>query len=156
MTPVGLLIDEANLTGGPVTINIDELEDSKGELEFEAIIRNKSVAVFLEKLQPGGLHTFQVNIQPDGVHVDAVKTVLVPIPATAHAILKLDSSESISVELLSAEALGAGLKNMVANQLEQLNPIVKSDMFPIPVRFETITHEEGLVRVRGKGKLSSN
>ena len=156
MTPIGLLIDEATLSGGPVTIDTDELRESKGELEFEAIIRNKSVAVFLEKLQPGGLHSFSVNIQPDGIHIEAVKTVLLPIQATAHAQLKMDSPESISVELISAEALGAGLKNMVANQIEQINPIVKSDMFPIPVKFEKVIHEEGQVRVTGKGKLSAN
>ena len=85
-----------------------------------------------------------------------MKTVLLPIQANAHAILKLDNEESISVELLSAEALGAGLKNMVANQLEQINPVVKADMFPIHVRFKQLMHEDGQVRVFGLGKLSAN
>jgi len=79
---------------------------------------------------------------------------LLPIQANAHAILKLDSEDSISVELLTAEALGAGLKNMVANQLEQINPVVKSDMFPIPVKFKQLIHEDGQVRVFGVGQLS--
>lgn len=156
MTPIGLLIDEANLTGGPVTIDTDELRNSTGEMDFEAIIRNQSVAVFLEKLQPGGLHNISVQIRPDGVHIQALKTVLLPIQVSAHAKLKLDSPDSISVELIAAEAMGAGLKNMVANQIEQINPIVESDMFPIPVRFEKVIHEEGQVRVTGKGKLSAN
>lgn len=155
MTPIGLLIDEANLTGGPLTIDTDELRQSEGEVKFEAIIKNKSIAVFLEKLQPGGLHSFEVDIQEDGIHINAIKTVLLPIQATAHAILKLDSPESVSVELLSAEALGAGLKNMVANQLEQINPVVKSDMFPIPIEFKEIIHEEGQVRVLGEGQLTA-
>lgn len=156
MTPIGLLIDEVNLKGGPLEIDTDEIKSSQGSLSFEAIIKNKSVAVFLEKLQPGGLHSFTVNIQSDGIHIEAVKTVLLPIQATAHAILKLDSPESVSVELLSAEALGAGLKNMVANQIEQINPIVKADMFPIPVEFKEIINEEGQVRVLGVGKLSAH
>lgn len=155
MTPIGLLIDEVNLQGGPLDIDTDDLDKSRGKLSFEAIIRNQSVAVFLEKLQPGGLTNFQVSIQPTGLHIQAVKTVIVPIPATAHAILKLDSPEEISVELVSAEALGAGLKNMVANQIAQINPIVKSDMFPIPVRFKGVIHGDGQVTVIGEGDLSA-
>jgi hypothetical protein len=154
MTPIGLLIDEATITGGPVTIDIEELERSQGDLKFEAIIRNKSIEVFLEKLQPGGLHDFKVNVQPDGIHLEAIKTVLVPIQATAHAILKLDDEDSVSVELLSAEAFGAALKNMVANQIEQINPVVKTDMFPFPVQFKEIIHEDGFVRLLGEGQLS--
>ena len=155
MTPIGLLIDEVQLTGGPLTIHTRELDDSEGELRFEAIIKSKSIEVFLEKLQPGGLHNFSVEIKPDGVHLEAVKTVLVPIQATAHAILKLNDEDSISVELLSAEAFGAGLKNMVANQIEQINPVVKADMFPIPVVFKELIHEDGHVRVIGEGQLSA-
>ena len=156
MTPIGLLIDEATLSGGPITINTKELESSQGDIAFEAVIKSQSIEVFLEKLQPGGLHNFSVNIDVDGLHIEAVKTVLLPIQANAHAILKLDNEESISVELLSAEALGAGLKNMVANQLEQINPVVKADMFPIHVRFKQLMHEDGQVRVFGLGKLSEN
>ena len=155
MTPVGLLIDEVTMTGGPLNIKYKDLETSEGDLQFEAIIKSKSIEVFLEELQPGGLKDFKVEIKEDGVHLTAVKTVLVPIQATAHAILKLDGEESISVELLSAEAFGAGLKNMVANQLEQLNPVVETDMFPIPVQFEELFHEEGQVRVTGKAQLSA-
>lgn len=154
MTPIGLLIDEATITGGPVTLNIKELDESEGDLKFEAIIRNKSLEVFLEKLEPGGLHDFKVNVQPDGIHIEAIKTVLVPIQATAHAILKLDGEESVSVELLSAEAFGAALKNMVANQIEQINPVVQTDMFPFPVQFKEIIHEDGFVRLLGDAQLS--
>jgi hypothetical protein len=145
MTPIGLLIDQVTFTGGPFTIDTHDLENTAGELRFEAIIKNQSIAVFLEKLEPGGLHDFVVNVKPDGVHIEAIKTVLVPIQTTAHAILKLNGEVSISVELLSAEALGAGLKNMVANQIEQINPIVKADMFPFPV---------GYVQVTGEGRFT--
>ncbi len=154
MTPIGLLLDEVTLTGGPFTIHTHDLEESEGDIKFEAIIKNQSIAVFLEKLQPGGLHNFVVDVQPDGIHLEAVKTVLLPIQATAHAILKLNGEESVSVELISAEAFGAGVKNMVANQIEQINPVVKADMFPFPVQFKEIIHEVGQVRVVGDGQFS--
>ena len=154
MTPIGLLIDEATITGGPIRMKIKDLEESEGDLKFEAIIKNKSLEVFLEKLQPGGLHDFVVNVKHDGIHLEAIKTVLVPIQATAHAILRLNGEESVSVELLSAEAFGAGLKNMVANQIEQINPIVETDIFPFPVQFKEIIHEEGFVRLIGEAQLS--
>ena len=153
MTPIGLLLDEVTLSGGPFTIDTHDLDKAEGEMRFEAIIKNQSIAVFLEKLQPGGLHDFVVNVQADGVHIEAVKTVLVPIQATAHAILKLNGEDSVSVELLSAEAFGAGLKNMVANQIEQINPVVKADMFPFPVQFKDLTHHEGYVLVVGEGQF---
>ena len=155
MTPIGLLIDEATISGGPITLDVKELEDSQGDMKFEAIIKNKSLEVFLEKLEPGGLHDFKVNVQQDGIHIEAIKTVLVPIQATAHAVLKLNGEESVSVELLSAEAFGAALKNMVANQIEQINPVVKADMFPFPVQFKEIFHEDGYVRLVGEAQLST-
>ena len=95
-----------------------------------------------------------MNVKHDGIHLEAIKTVLVPIQATAHAILRLNGEESVSVELLSAEAFGAGLKNMVANQIEQINPIVETDIFPFPVQFKEIIHEEGFVRLIGEAQLS--
>ncbi len=155
MTPIGLLIDEATISGGPLIIDTHDIEHSNGDMQFVAIIKNQSIAVFLEKLQPGGLHDFSVNVQPDGIHIEAIKTVLVPIQATAHAILKLNGEDSVSVELLSAEAFGAGLKNMVANQIEQINPIVKADMFPFPVQFKEIIHLDGYVKVVGEAQFSA-
>lgn len=154
MTPIGLLIDEATISGGPVIVNTRSLEKSEGDMKFEAIIKDQSIAVFLEKLQPGGLHNFVVNVKSDGVHIEAIKTVLVPIQATAHAILKLNGEESVSVELLSAEAFGTGLKNMVANQIEQINPVVSTDMFPFPVQFKEIIHCEGYVQLIGEAQFS--
>ena len=154
MTPVGLLIDEVTVSGGPLTIDQKSLRESTGELEFEAIVRNQSIAVFLEKLKPAGLHSFEVAVQADGVHVKAVKTVLLPIPATAHAILKLDENGALAIELISAEAMGAGLKSVVASQLAEMNHLVEADMFPVPVEFREVIHEEGQVRVLGIAKLS--
>lgn len=153
MSPVGLLIDEINLEGGPIFINTDVLENSKGEVSFEAIVRNQSIEVFLENLGPAGLHTFSVQISESGIGINAIKTVLVPIPAKANAMLKLDSPDSLSIELISAEALGAGLKTLVSNQLAELNPIVTSDIFPVPVQFEKVIHTEGEVKIFGKAIL---
>jgi hypothetical protein len=154
MTPIGLLIDEVNLSGDSLTVDTDSLKKSQGEIKFEAIIRAKSVEVFLAKKEPAGLQGIEVEIKSEGVFVKATKTVIVQIPVKAHAVLLLDSPMSISISLISAEAMGAGLKNLVASQLETMNPIVESKMFPVPVSFEKVAHEEGQIRVTGKASLS--
>lgn len=156
MSPVGLLIDEILLEGGPIFINTDVLENSQGEVSFEAIVRNQSIEVFLENLAPAGLHSFSVAVSESGIGINAVKTVLVPIPAKANAMLTLDSADSLSIELISAEALGAGLKNVVANQLAELNPIVTSDIFPVPVQFQRVVHTDGEVRIYGVAVLKGD
>lgn len=153
MSPVGLLIDEVVFDGGPFSIETKDLKSSTGSGTFVAKVREKSIEVFLEKLNPGGLSEFIVSVASDGIHIKATKRVLIPIPATAHAKLKLDSASSLSIELISAEAAGAGLKNLVAGQLAQMNPIVEAEMFPFPVEFTEIQHHEGAVVILGTATL---
>ncbi|MFO0045935.1 MAG: hypothetical protein ACK53G_10935 [Armatimonadota bacterium] len=154
MSPVGLLIDEVKIQGGPVFVNSDQLHLSKGEFEFIAKVRAKSIEVFLEELSPAGLHTFQVTVTEQGLEMNAIKTVIVPIPAKALAVLKMDSEDALSVDLISAEAMGAGLKNLVATKLAELNPIVTADIFPVPVEFLEVRHTGGEVLIIGKAVLT--
>lgn len=152
MTPIGLLIDEVKVTGDSHTLNTDDLEGTNFDLDFEATIYSKSIEVYLNKLEPAGLKDFEVEIKPDGLFIQAVKTVLLPISAKVHARLKVDNSTSISVEVVSAEAMGAGLKNMVASQIEQHNPIITTDIFPMKVTLEKLSHNDGCVTVSGRAQ----
>jgi hypothetical protein len=89
------------------------------------------------------------------VHIEGKKQVIVPIPVTAHAVLELSSPSELSIRLISATAMGAGLKNLVSTQIEKMNPIVEAEMFPVPVVFEGVEHRVGEVIVRGSVRLSS-
>lgn len=154
MTPVGLLIDEVQFEGENLRINPDDLVKSQGNGTFTAIVKAKSIEVFLDKLQPADLYEFEVAVKPDGIHIEAKKQVIVPIPVTAQAVLELSSPESLSIRLISAAAMGAGLKNLVSTQIERMNPIVEANMFPVPVVFERVEHREGEVVVLGRVTLS--
>jgi hypothetical protein len=155
MTPFGLLIDKVDLTGGPFSINPDDLVKSEGAGQFVATVNAQSIQVFLQNQAPGGLSGFEVTVEPNGVHVKASKTVIVAIPVLALARLKIDSPRSLSIELLSASAMGAGLSTLVSNHIEQLNPIVTADQFPFPVEFESVEHVDGAVLLRGSLRFSA-
>jgi hypothetical protein len=150
MTPFGLLIDEVELEGGPFDIDTEDPLKSKGSGAFVATVKAQSIQVFLEKQSPAGLTGFEVVVDVEGVHVKAVKTVIVQIPVSAHSKLKLDSSSSLSIELISANAMGAGLNSLVSSQIQQLNPIVTAEQFPFPVEFESVEHIAEAVLVRGR------
>jgi hypothetical protein len=153
MTPFGLLIDSVELEGGPFEIDTDRLSQSSGGGSFLATVKAQSIQVFLENQAPAGMSNFGVEVHPDGVHVKATKAVIVQIPVNAHAKLKLDSPASLSIELISAAAMGAGLNTLVANQIEQLNPIITADQFPFPVGFESVEHTDGAVLLRGSLRI---
>ncbi|HLP00008.1 MAG TPA: hypothetical protein VK171_15535 [Fimbriimonas sp.] len=152
MTPIGLLIDEVRVTGGSHKIDPDAIKSTEFDLDFEATIFQKSIEVYLNKLEPAGLKDFVVNVKEDGLHIQATKTVILPIAAKVHAKLLLTDNQSISVQVLNAEAMGAGLKNMVASQIEQHNPIVTADLFPMAVTFDSLVHTDGAVKVVGTAK----
>jgi hypothetical protein len=154
MTPVGLLIDEVVFEGESWRVDPSELEKSTGSGSFRATVRAKSIEVFLENLKPADLYEISVTVAPDGVHIEGKKQVIVPIPVTAHAVLELTSPSELSIKLISAAAMGAGLKNLVATQIEKMNPIVEASMFPVPVTFEGVEHTDEGVVVRGSIKLS--
>lgn len=154
MTPVGLLIDEVRFEGESWRLEPSDLARSSGSGTFVATVRAKSIEVFLENLRPADLYDIEVSVAPDGVHIEAKKQVIVPIPVTAQAVLELTSGSELSIRLVSAAAMGAGLKNLVSSQIEKMNPIVEANMFPVPVVFEGVEHREGEVVVRGSVKLS--
>lgn len=154
MTPVGLLIDQVVFEGESWRIEPSALEKSTGSGAFVATVRAKSIEVFLGNLKPADLYDISVSVEADGVHIEAKKQVIVPIPVTAHAVLSISSPSELSINLISAAAMGAGLKNLVASQIEKMNPIVEAEMFPVPVVFEGVEHRDGEVIVRGTARLS--
>jgi hypothetical protein len=154
MTPVGLLIDHVEFEGESWRLEPSALEKSTGSGTFVATVRAKSIEVFLENLKPADLYDISVSVALDGVHIEGKKQVIVPIPVTAHAVLALSSPSELSIQLVSAAAMGAGLKNLVSSQIEKMNPIVEADMFPVPVVFEGVEHRDGEVVVRGTVRLS--
>ncbi len=155
MTPVGLLIDLVEFEGESWRLDPSALEKSTGSGTFVATVRAKSIEVFLENLKPADLYDISVSVGSDGVHIEGKKQVIVPIPVTAHAVLELTSPRELSIRLISAAAMGAGLKNLVSTQIEKMNPIVEAEMFPVPVVFEGVEHRDGEVIVRGSVRLSS-
>jgi hypothetical protein len=96
------------------------------------------------------LHSFRVEIADGTVTVHASKTVLIEIRAKAVAHLTIVDSKSLHIELDSVELLGgAGLTNLVRQQVDGMNPIFDARELPVPMTLESVEAADGVVRVFG-------
>ena len=152
LVPVGLNIDEVHVDvrGLAWSTKTSEMPKLDEPGKFTVIVTSSSIASFLESIRPGGLQNFNVDIRSGAIHAAAVMRVIVPIQAKTVVELRIVDEKQLIVHLVSAEALGAGVKNLVQTQLSQLNPIFDASDLPVDVRFESVTHEAGQVRINGR------
>jgi hypothetical protein len=149
--PIGLNIDEVYVDAESLrwSGSTDQLPTLERPADFTVIVKAPSIAAFLEQIKPAGLSNFVVDVRDGAIHSSAEKKVIISIPATAVVQLAIRGDQELILNLLSAEALGAGVKTLVQTQLEELNPIFDGADFPVDVRFKEVFHESGQVRVIG-------
>jgi hypothetical protein len=131
--PMGLRVDDVRLYGKGLHL---ERTPFAARLEapgtLEVFVGEASLAAFLEAQAPAGLKDFQVEARDGKLHIRAVKTVIVAIPATAVCRLRIEDGRRLFVELESVEvAGGASIKTLVQNQLDRINPIVDAADLPL-------------------------
>ena len=145
-------LDEVFVEGGPLHVT----QDADGEIvpigsgDLSVIVRSDSIAQFLESQGAGGLSNFQVSISQEGVRVQAVKTVLIPIQAVALVKLEVENGADVHVRLVTAEALGVGVRTLIEDQLAKINRICSASDLPLPGVLTGVVHEAGQVRIEGR------
>ena len=148
--PMGLKVDEVRLTGEGVHFERKPFVFTvakPGEMQVQ--VSEASLAEFLDGKSPAGLRKFQVRAEDGKLYVDAVKTVLVDLKASAVCALRIEEGSRLMVDILSVDVAGAGIKNLLQAQLDKINPIIDAADFPFPVILESVTAHEG-VTLTGK------
>ena len=148
--PIGLVVKTLTLTGSGVEITAHPLNVSLTEpARFEAAVDETSIVEFLTKKAPGGLKEFEVELRDGAIHVRAVLKILVELRAAAVCRLVIKEGKQLVVELDSADVLAVGAKSLIKGQIDQLNPIFEVDQLPLPAVLETVSVEDGLIRLTG-------
>lgn len=149
--PMGLKVDDVRLAGrglhlerDPFVIEIPE----PGKLEV--FVSDASLAAFLEKQAPAGLRNFKIEAKDGRLHVNAVKTVIVDLKASAVCSLEIRDRQKMYVVLESVDVAGKGVKNLIQSQLDKINPVFDLADFPFDGTLESITIDQGGVILFGK------
>ncbi len=153
--PVGLVLDYVKLDADGAAVRIDPVGISlKRAALVEVGIGERSLQAFLNLKAPGGLEDFRVHIRGGKVHVEAIKRVLVAVPARAVCSLRVVDETKLYVDVEDVQMLGAGVKDMVQGQLDQMNPIVDLAQLPVKAMIKEIVVDDGQVTLRGTAELS--
>ncbi|MHB8637873.1 MAG: LmeA family phospholipid-binding protein [Fimbriimonadaceae bacterium] len=148
--PVGLTVQSITLSGTGVEITSHPINVSvTSPAKFEANVDEASIVAFLTKKAPGGLKEFEVSLKDGQVQVNAVLKILVELRASAICRLVIKHGKQLMVELDSADVLAVGAKSLIKGQIDQLNPIFDVAELPLPALLETVTIEDGLIRLTG-------
>ena len=152
-TPIGLVIDEARLTGVNTVVQMDPLRIEMLEPgTIEAKIGEQALAVFLEQKAPGGMRGFEIALKAGKVYVQASITMIIPMKVSAVCSLRIQDERQIFVDLGSVDVMGVGATGLVEGHIARINPVLDVADLPINVRLKTIEVVDGKVVVKGEAK----
>ncbi|MDX2065631.1 MAG: DUF2993 domain-containing protein [Fimbriimonadaceae bacterium] len=150
--PMGLVLDSVEIRGSGLRVQTEPFDAQLPEpARVIVTVSESALAAFLEKSGAAGLHSFRVEIADGRIVVHATKTVLIELRAKAVARLAIADGKALNIELESVELLGgAGLTNLVRQQVAGLNPIFDAAELPFPLTLESVEATDGVVRIFGQ------
>lgn len=150
--PIGLKLDQVTLRGNGLHLENDPFRASVTKPgDMVVTVTQESLAEFLNQQSPAGLRNFQVTAQNGKLIVQASKTILFEVRATALCTLRIVDGSQLFVDLESVDVMGGGsLTNMVRSQLDALNPILDAKDLPVKAVLNTVDIDAGQVVLRGK------
>ena len=148
--PVGLVFDRVTLNGEGLSFAIDPFVPAVSEpVQIEAEIGEESLARFLNRIAPGGLEGFHVQLQGGKATVDAVKRMLVSVPARAICSVRIEEGTRLYVDFEDVAMFGGNVKGMVQKQMEHVNPILDVTDWPWEVTLIEAVIAGGKLILRG-------
>ncbi|MFZ4507262.1 MAG: DUF2993 domain-containing protein [Fimbriimonas sp.] len=149
--PMGLNLDRVRLSGEGLRVAVEPFAIAAPKAgDLEVIVFQASLAAFLNKKQPGGLRDIEVELKEGRVYVTGTKRVLIDVRANAVCLLRVVEGTKIFVEVESVDLLGAGAKNLMQSQLDQMNPVLDLREFPVNATIESLHIAGGSMTLRGK------
>lgn len=148
---MGLHVDEVRIAGHTLRLERDPfllVAPEPGKLEV--FVSDASLAKFLEHMSPAGLKKFQVSAKEGKLYIQAVKTVILDLKASAVCTLRIEDKRRLFVAIETVEVAGAGIKNLLEAQLAKINPIIDVAMFPFQATLDTVSLATGGITLHGR------
>lgn len=149
--PVGLVLDEVEITTGPGKIRTKPWElnlDQAGAVTVR--VSEGSVERFLLQKAPGGFGDIRVKLLSGRVLVDAsIKVVFMDVSVKAICRLVVQDRQRLVVQLVSADMMGMAPERMIQNQIDSINPLLDVADLPIPLELDSVEVEAGWIVARG-------
>ncbi len=112
-------------------------------------ITEADLCAFVRTQLPDRLRLRDLRITEVGIEFSADAVVIVPIPVRILLRLAVLNESEIHVVADNVNVLGAGPKQLISNQLQLLNPILRARDLPVPIRFTGIVHESTVLTITG-------
>jgi hypothetical protein len=140
---IKLAVNNITLYGKPFSFASDQVGS------FQATVTESDLAAFLESRAPVGLKKFKIRAADGKLYIDAVKTMIIEVPAKAVCTLRIQGGTQMFVDIESVEISGVGAKNLVQSQLDQINPVLDVTEFPIKANLQTVESANGVLILKG-------
>lgn len=148
MGPKGIIIDELEISGGPVQWN-GSLEDLAVPEPLTAIAKvgERSLATFIDHLSPGGIRGSSVRVG-ESILVQGTVVKLIPISVRVELAPRIEGRHQLVLELRYAKVLGLpGAKALIEEKLAAANPVLDTSAWPTPVELRKLTLVPGSVHL---------
>lgn len=152
LLPIGLKLDTVDIRGQGLHLEKRPfVAEVQRPGEMVVTVQAESLAAFLEHQSPGGLRNFQVDIQGGRLYVQATKTILIEVRATAVCTLRIVDGKQLFVDLENVDVLGgSGLTNMVRQQMDALNPVLDAEDLPVEATLTEVEADAGRIVLKGQ------
>lgn len=144
------VIDRIAFSGGEAKYDESAMAiDTTTPYQVTAEISEADLCAFVRTKMPDRMRLRDLRITPSGIEFTAEAVIIVPIPIRLLLRLETVDGNELRVVADDVNVLGAGPKNIVQNQLSQLNPILRTSDLPVPVKFDSADHADAKVIIKG-------
>jgi hypothetical protein len=149
--PIGLRLDSVLLRGQSLHVEGKPFSAHVPKPGTMTVtVSQENLAAYLNEEAPGGLRDFDITVQGGRLIVQATKSMLIDVRATAVCTLRIVNGKELYVDLETVEVFGGGgLTNMVRSQLEAINPIFDVQELPLDAVLTNVEAEAGQVVLHG-------
>jgi hypothetical protein len=132
--------------------------ESEAPYEVRVELSEADLCAFVRSQLPDRLRLRDLRVTDAGIEFSADAVVIVSIPVRLLLRLAILNETEIHVVADNVNVLGAGPKQLIANQLQTLNPILKASDLPIGIRFTGITQQTAKLTIFGslENKISTS
>lgn len=147
---MGLDVDEITIFAqdGQLTLKPFELQLPNGGT-FAATIRDSAISAMLQQQAPPMLHDFEVRAVGGELLVSANAKLGLKIGIKAVAKLSIADPSRLDVVLVDMAKAPGPVRDLIAAQVAKTNPLLETSDWPMPLAFESVSCDKGIVEIRG-------
>jgi len=144
------VINQISVSGDQATFREEGATiETSAPYRVEVEINEADLCAFVRTQLPDRLRLRDLRITEAGIEFSADAVVIVPIPVRILLRLAILNETEIHVVADNVNVLGAGPKQVISNQLQLLNPLLRARDLPVAVRFTGVSHQATKLTVVG-------